>query len=265
VKISAKRLSPSKLRNLRGSEQVAAVCYRLRGESIQFLLVRTGGGRWTFPKGCAEPGLSHAQAAALEAFEEAGVHGCMQEESFARYVLQGDEKAAGGGRGVNAYLCEVSRLVSPEESRRKPTWFSMQVAKKRLRADRSARDGLQFAKVVDLAAKRIYSACSDIAIVASDNLKRDPLQRAPFEAGEVPVYSRYRAEGAADLYRMLHKAFQQAARSVHAGSRPARPLLSRLSLPMSKAHVVAIDKPHHPPDKALISTPKSRRTRPTIG
>src|SRR6202166_3408580 len=75
----------SQLRKLRGSDQVAAVCYRVRRSGIEFLLVRTNSGHWTFPKGNAEPGLTHAQAAALEAYEEAGVHGRMEEASFSRY------------------------------------------------------------------------------------------------------------------------------------------------------------------------------------
>lgn len=84
---TAKFVRLSQLRKSRECEQVAAVCYRVRGGEIEFLLVRTrGSGRWTFPKGSAEPGLTHAQAAALEAFEEAGVHGRIEEASFARYV-----------------------------------------------------------------------------------------------------------------------------------------------------------------------------------
>ena len=53
---------------------VAAVCFRILSTEIEFLLVRTRRGRWTFPKGGTEPGLTHAQSAALEALEEAGVH-----------------------------------------------------------------------------------------------------------------------------------------------------------------------------------------------
>src|SRR6202521_1401705 len=82
----AKFFQLSQLRRLRGCEQVAAVCYRIRGSGIEFLLVRTNSGHWTFPKGSTEPGLTHAQAAALEAFEEAGVHGRMEEASFTQYV-----------------------------------------------------------------------------------------------------------------------------------------------------------------------------------
>src|SRR6266852_3236635 len=112
---SARFVRLSHLRKLLNSEQVAAVCYRVRGGSIEFLLVRTrGSGRWTFPKGSAEPGLTHAQAAALEAFEEAGVHGRIEEASFARYV----QRKRGHMRratelAVSAHLCEVLRLVPP--------------------------------------------------------------------------------------------------------------------------------------------------------
>jgi len=52
--------------------QVAAVCYCRKAGSTRFLLVRTTSGRWTFPKGRLEDGLSRAQVAALEAFEEGG-------------------------------------------------------------------------------------------------------------------------------------------------------------------------------------------------
>src|SRR5436190_4561919 len=84
---TAKFVHVSQLRKLRECEQVAAVCYRKRNGRIEFLLVQTrGSGRWTFPKGNTEPGLTHAQAAALEAFEEAGVHGRIEEASFTRYV-----------------------------------------------------------------------------------------------------------------------------------------------------------------------------------
>ena len=86
---SGKSVRVSQLCKMRECEQVAAVCYRLRRGTIEFLLVQTRGSkRWTFPKGSAEPGLSHAQAAAIEAFEEAGVHGRIEEASFTRYVCR---------------------------------------------------------------------------------------------------------------------------------------------------------------------------------
>src|SRR5579862_3013818 len=100
------------LRSLKGTTQVAAVCYRHNKDVIEFLLVETRGGRWTFPKGSAEPGLTHAQAAALEAFEEAGVHGRMEEAAFTRYTFR---DGSTGPLTVNAHLCEVTWQEKPQE------------------------------------------------------------------------------------------------------------------------------------------------------
>lgn len=154
----------SQLRRLRKCEQVAAVCYRIRSGGIEFLLVRTNSGHWTFPKGKAEPGLTHAQAAALEAFEEAGVHGRMEEASFASYVRRkrgGMRDAAQSERSiekeivVQAHLCEVSRLEAPKEQGRTPTWFSAKKTKRRLGEDRTADFASELARVVDRAVSRI--------------------------------------------------------------------------------------------------------------
>jgi 8-oxo-dGTP pyrophosphatase MutT (NUDIX family) len=154
---AARLFRVSHLRRLRGCEQVAAVCYRVRSGDIEFLLVQTRGGRWTFPKGNSESGLTHAQAAALEAFEEAGVHGRMEEDSFARYVRKrGDTgRSATVEISVTAHLCEVRRLDPPQESKRNPTWFSPEKAKRRLREDRTPEYGNELAYVVDRALARI--------------------------------------------------------------------------------------------------------------
>ena len=145
---------------MRGCEQVAAVCYRVRNGGIDFLLVQTRRGRWTFPKGSVEAGLTPAQSAALEAFEEAGVHGRMEEDAFATYVRR--KRNGGDSRdsepiqvAVHAYLCEVLRRDSPQESGRNPSWFSAEKAKRRLRDDRSLHHGAELARVVDSAVARI--------------------------------------------------------------------------------------------------------------
>jgi 8-oxo-dGTP pyrophosphatase MutT (NUDIX family) len=156
--LSLSRVRLEHLRKLRGSEQVAAICYRLGKRGIEFLLVRTRGGRWTFPKGRVESGLTHAQAAALEAFEEAGVHGRIEETAFARYVhvkaprnRPSDEIEV----TISAHLCEVSRLVAPEEDDRDPTWHSAEKARRRLRDHRSSDYGDDLARIVDRAVARI--------------------------------------------------------------------------------------------------------------
>jgi 8-oxo-dGTP pyrophosphatase MutT (NUDIX family) len=150
---------PAQLRKMKGSEQVAAVCYRIRKTGVEFLLVRTRGGRWIFPKGSIESGLTNAQAAALEAYEEAGVHGRMEEDSFAGYVHRKD----GAKRSqadttefiVQAYLCEVLRLAPPKESYRRPKWFSVEKTKRGLRRDRNPECAAELTRIVDLAVRRI--------------------------------------------------------------------------------------------------------------
>ncbi len=151
-------VSLKQLRKLRGSEQVAAVCYRIGKRGLEFLLVRTRGGRWIFPKGSVESGLTHAQAAALEAFEEAGVHGRIEEAAFARYIRMKDGPHRGAPQieiVMNAHLCEVTRLESPEEDDRQPTWFSAEKARSRLCHGRPAEHGEDLARILDRAVARI--------------------------------------------------------------------------------------------------------------
>ncbi len=182
----------SKLRKVRACEQVAAVCYRLRDDAIEFLLVRTrGSGRWTFPKGSVERGLTHAQAAALEAFEEAGVHGRIEEGVFARYNSRkrdARKSSAGSGRRdlrVNAHLCEVMRLTKPKEMNRDRTWFSIDDASRRLCDGRRDDEGAEFDRVLEKAVARIrqlHSANDEIADQPTRVQVNDPLRKVQFEA-----------------------------------------------------------------------------------
>lgn len=155
---TARFIKLAELRRLRGTEQVAAICYRVRNAGIEFLLVQTRSGRWTFPKGKVEAGLTNAQAAALEAYEEAGVHGRMEELAFAQYIKR---KGGSGGNTaglevlVNAHLCEVKRLTPPQESGRQPTWFSVEKTKRRLREDRNSDFGDELIRMLDEAVARI--------------------------------------------------------------------------------------------------------------
>jgi 8-oxo-dGTP pyrophosphatase MutT (NUDIX family) len=180
---------------LQECEQVAAVCYRVRGGSIKFLLVQTrGSGRWTFPKGSTEPGLTHAQAAALEAFEEAGVHGKIEETSFARYVRSQRNSARSSSAGsaekefaVNAFFCQVLRLSPPPEANRNRTWFSAADARRRLREGRRSGEGAALARVIERAVARILRVRSGSSMVEEQRARalpgrqRDPLQKVRFE------------------------------------------------------------------------------------
>lgn len=195
----------SRLRKLSRCEQVAAVCYRIQSAQIEFLLVRTSGGeRWTFPKGSAEPGLTHAQAAALEAFEEAGVHGRIEETAFTSYRRRdrgeklGDRSAA--TERINAHLCEVFRLSPPKESGRDRTWFSIAEARQRLRQGRTQQQAAEFVRVIDRAVARIRQLVSlragerpfadksvraTVPVTQDWSGRKDPLQQVKFDFSEV--------------------------------------------------------------------------------
>jgi 8-oxo-dGTP pyrophosphatase MutT (NUDIX family) len=173
---SAKSVSALQ-RGTRDCEQVAAVCYRVRSASIEFLLVRTRRGRWTFPKGGIKPHLTRAQSASIEAFEEAGVHGRIEQVSFARY-RRGKRDSVREPVVVHAYLCEVLRLEAPQEPDRSRTWFCPEKAKLHLREARASDNGEQLAHVVDRAVDRIQR------LRRRGNAGADALQKVQFEASE---------------------------------------------------------------------------------
>jgi 8-oxo-dGTP pyrophosphatase MutT (NUDIX family) len=191
---SAKSSRASRLAKKR--QEVAAVCYRVGKRGIEFLLVQTTGGRWIFPKGGVEPGLTHAQSAALEAFEEAGVHGRMEKLAFSRYFRPKPETSSAKNAkrsaarsshpelAITTHLCEVSRLEPPQELNRNPTWFPPEKTKQRLCEGRATEFGTELTRVVDHAVKRIDRQHSKFN--HSDRRERDALQKVRFEALDDP-------------------------------------------------------------------------------
>jgi 8-oxo-dGTP pyrophosphatase MutT (NUDIX family) len=129
--------------------QVAAVCYRRTGKSIEFLLVRTGRGRWSFPKGHTERTLTVREAAAREALEEAGAVGVIARRHFASYRHK--KRTYASDVTVRAYLLEVRRTIDPPESHREPRWFRPHEARVRLAAARKAKYGKDLHVVLDRA------------------------------------------------------------------------------------------------------------------
>jgi len=146
-------------RSLRGIPlQVAAVCYRKRGDEVEFLLVNTNGGKWTFPKGSTEPRLSHSQAAEQEAIEEAGAVGVIEPHHFHLYLhSKGVFWQPGGVREfvVKAFLLEVNELRPPLEEVRRPAWFTAEDAKRKLAKGREVKYARELEAVIDRALARI--------------------------------------------------------------------------------------------------------------
>lgn len=135
--------------------RVAAVCYRRKGPSIEFLLVNTnGGGKWTFPKGAPETSMSHSQAAEKEAWEEAGVRGQIESRHFHLYLhSKGVFWKPPGVREfvVKAFLMEVKEAGHPHEAERSPTWFLPENARQILAKGREVKYAKEIQSVIDRA------------------------------------------------------------------------------------------------------------------
>jgi len=152
---SSRRFIPRSRRSLAPRTHVAAICYRVQDDAIQFLLVRTRSGRWTFPKGRVDDDPSRAAAAAREAFEEAGVFGRVESRPICQYLHSKQDHVHFDEHAVDAHLCEVVSLVPPEEGHRDPTWFDAERAKRRLCENRKQKYVSELWNVVDRAIMHI--------------------------------------------------------------------------------------------------------------
>lgn len=155
--------------------QVAAVCYRRTPFSLEFLLVNTSSGKWTFPKGRISPWLPAHEAAAREALEEAGALGEIEESCFAHYVDAKRALGHGNRTGeilIAAFLLEVRRVSSPYEAGRNPTWFSAEKAKERLAEQRAAKYSRELERMVDAATRALRRRTEKKRLLRSERSSR---------------------------------------------------------------------------------------------
>lgn len=112
--------------------QFAALCYRVKNDKVQVLLVtsrRTR--RWIIPKGWPMDGRTPGDSAAQEAWEEAGVIGRPDQRPLGMFSYNkdmGDE--AGLPVAVMVFALKVKSLASdfPEEAERTRKWVSRKKA-----------------------------------------------------------------------------------------------------------------------------------------
>jgi phosphohistidine phosphatase len=109
--------------------QAAAIPLREDSKTgrLQVLLIRRRDGRkWGIPKGLVDPGLTHAQAAAKESFEEAGIEGVVGDAPVGEFTYD----KFGGTCLVRVYVLHVTRVLDhwPEEAVRERRWFDAREA-----------------------------------------------------------------------------------------------------------------------------------------
>ncbi len=113
------------------STQFGALCYRIRKDKMQILLVTSrGAGRWILPKGWPIDGATPAEAALQEAWEEAGVQGKVKGGIQGIYSY---EKSDGDENlpcvvAIFAVRVDTLKRKYPEADQRERKWVSRKKA-----------------------------------------------------------------------------------------------------------------------------------------
>ncbi|MDX8348167.1 NUDIX hydrolase [Cognatiyoonia sp. IB215446] len=112
--------------------QVAALCTRQGHKGTQVLLVQSSRGRWILPKGWPMDGRTDAEAAKLEAWEEAGVaKGSVGKAPIARFMTKKRfEDGTTAPCLVTVYPIAVTTMTKtyPEAELRRRRWVSVKKA-----------------------------------------------------------------------------------------------------------------------------------------
>ena len=123
--------------------QFAALCYRVTADKPEILMITSRGtGRWIIPKGWPEAGMTPANAALKEAWEEAGVTGKATDQCLGLFSYSKEMEP-----GVNypcvamVYPVKVKSLSKtyPEQGERRRKWMSQKKAAQRVSEPELAR------------------------------------------------------------------------------------------------------------------------------
>lgn len=122
--------------------QVAALPWRVRDGEVEICMVTSRGtGRWILPKGWPEKKLTHAEAAAREAFEEAGLRGEAQPRACGSFMAaKGVEPGLELSVRLDVYLLPDPEEVKkfPERGQRQVEWMTLAEA-----MDKASEPGLR--------------------------------------------------------------------------------------------------------------------------
>ena len=114
--------------------QVAALCWRYVPAPEVLLVTTLRTRRWILPKGWPQKGLSLAQSAAAEAYEEAGVRGQVWPTPLGEYHYLKEKDGTGLPCRVQVFPLLVTGIVPnfPEKGERKLLWLPFDQAARRI-------------------------------------------------------------------------------------------------------------------------------------
>jgi 8-oxo-dGTP pyrophosphatase MutT (NUDIX family) len=94
------------------------------------LITTSSGKRWIVPKGHREAGHSARKTAKLEAWEEAGIAGKLEDKRLGEFVYE----KAGNKFRVKVFALQVTKVADrwPERKKRKRRWLAYREAKRRI-------------------------------------------------------------------------------------------------------------------------------------
>jgi 8-oxo-dGTP pyrophosphatase MutT (NUDIX family) len=89
-------------------------------DGLVCLVTSSGGRRWVIPKGLIDPGMSAAEAALQEAWEEAGLVGLLEPDPIGTYCYEKWDSTC----RVTVFLMRVTRVAEdwPEQGMRRRSW-----------------------------------------------------------------------------------------------------------------------------------------------
>lgn len=135
---STARPSPTTIR-----EQAGCIAWRRVDGALECLVITSTTGQWIFPKGGIDPGATPPEAAACEAFEEAGVIGEVDPEPLGHF----EYSKAGRPQRVTLFAMTCTKVLDawPEAAHRSRAWLSFEAARTRLErnGDRRLLDAAQ--------------------------------------------------------------------------------------------------------------------------
>ena len=131
------------------SKQVAALPYRIGDSGPEVLLITTRtNGKWSIPKGWPMKGRKAHAAAAIEAFEEAGVVGRIGRRRLGRFMHRKEVGSREVECAVEVFPLAVKQILNrwPEKQERKRQWFSGKQAARRIEQGDLLRAIIDFAQ-----------------------------------------------------------------------------------------------------------------------